>query len=492
MLMAPVFALFRERADIVVQMRLFMVPLYAASLVAVYRIARALFAEPVAIWLALIAGGIPGFFFFSAEFRPDDLYMTLWLWALVLPASGRFSARAMALAGLLLGACAGITLKTSMLVIAAGSAAGITAALRWWLCRERPLLRKWLRKWLVNAVALGLAGLIIPALLVAYFAAHHALPAMVECVLRNNIVPNQHRWTGSMLHLFYFPLGLPLVAACGIAVFKTCPDPRLAARRLFIALLPALYYLLLFSYWPDITNQDHLPALPLVPIALAALACPLIERFRSYAPIVLAAGFFLLLGFIWQDHTLQRGRVTKYEEPIATVLQLVKPGECVMDLKGDSIYRPRPIYYVIETFAALRMERGLIPNDIVPKLIATQTAVCFHPPYPGNDAKQFVRANYLPLDVHPNVWVLGQQLPRPATGNTVKFTTAFPADYVILQGDHPAAGKLDGAALDSPRTLPAGEHVFEPGDPATPTTLLWARAWQLGFRPAPPRGGNQN
>ncbi len=95
---------------------------------------------------------------------------------------------------------------------------------------------------------------------------------------------------------------------------------------------------------------------------------------------------------IWRTQVLQRGSIAKYVEPIATVLALTTPDEDVMDLKGDAIYRPRPIYYGIETFAKLRMKLGWIENDIVERLIRNPTAVCFHPPFPGSDVVKFVNA----------------------------------------------------------------------------------------------------
>jgi 4-amino-4-deoxy-L-arabinose transferase-like glycosyltransferase len=139
MLMAPLFRLFGERADIVVPMRLLMIPFYVASLVAVYRIGRALYSNRTAVWLALIAGALPAFLFPGTEFRPDDLYAAVWLWALVVAVEKRFSISRAVVMGLLLGACAGITMKTALLIAALSMAAGIALGLasRARRCRRR-------------------------------------------------------------------------------------------------------------------------------------------------------------------------------------------------------------------------------------------------------------------------------------------------------------------------------------------------------------------
>ena len=481
MLMAPFFGLFPERADIVIPMRLLMIPFYVASLIAVYRIGRALYSPRMAVWLALIAGALSPFFFPGTEFRPDDLYAAFWLWALVAAVESRFTTTRAAVIGLLLGACTGITMKTSLLVSSLSMAAGISLGLRCCLGGWHPSPSQLLRRILV----FGIAGLIVPASLCFFFAGHHALSDLYYCVLKHNVVPHAERWNGSSLHYFYLPLGMPLLLVGAILIYRCSSDSGVAARRVFIALLPAIYYLLLYSYWPDITDQDHLPAMPLVPLAVMPLILCLTGGFRASTAgsLALPAAFALCVGLIWHTQVLQRGSVAKYVNPISTVLSLTTPEECVMDLKGDSIYRQRPIYYAIETFTKLRMKLGWIKNDIVDQLIRTRTAVCFHPPFPGPDVMRFINANYLPLVSSPNVLVLGQMLPAPSSG-VIHFKVSIPAKYVLLQQDRPAAGVIDGTPYAGGEALSAGDHQFAPTDATAPVTLFWSRAWTQGWRAA--------
>lgn len=481
MLMAPIFRLFPERADIVVPMRLLMIPFYVATLIAVYRIGRALYPPNVAVWMALIAGALPAFFFPGTEFRPDDLYAALWLWVLVVAIEERFTtARAMVM-GLLLGGCIGITLKTALLAASLSMASGISLALRCWLARWRPSVRQLFPR----IVVLGLAAAVVPSLLCLYFAAHNAMPELYACVVKNNVVPGGYRWGGSRLHYFYLPAGFPFLLAGGLWIYKGSSDPGTATRRVFIALLPAAYCLLMYGYWPEITDHDLLPALPLAPLAVMPLVLTLSRKLRAPAIgyLALPATFAVCIVLILHTHVLQRASVAKYVDRIAIVLQLTGPNEYVMDLKGDAIYRPRPIYYAIESFSRIRMRLGWIKSDIVERLIQTRTAVCFHPPYPGEDAIEFVNANYLPLTSGTIIRVLGKMLPRASGDGVVHFETSIPGDYVLVRQGVPASGTLDGVPFDGLCTLAAGAHQFSPAPGSGPIALFWARAWNLGYRP---------
>jgi hypothetical protein len=154
-----------------------------------------------------------------------------------------------------------------------------------------------------------------------------------------------------------------------------------------------------------------------------------------------------------------------------------------MDIKGDAIYRPRPFYYAMETFTRVRMRLGWIRNDIVPDLIATRTAVCFHPPYQGAATMDFINHNYLTLALEPRVMVLGQKL-APAANGSIGFDITIPAEYVLLRNDAPVQGTLDGRPCPGPVALTPGRHEFTPAAAGAPVTLFWARAWRLGAQPA--------
>lgn len=491
MLMAPLMGLFPERADIVVPMRLMMIPLHLAAMLAVFFIGRSLYSAWAGAWLALIGFTLPWAFFPATEFRPDNLYVALLFWALAILFCGRLNRARMAAAGFLLGICGAVTMKTALAITSLAFAGAVAIGLRCWLGRWRIPVREAALRLLL----FGAAGLVIPALICLYFASQRALPILIYCVLRHNMVPHAYRWGDSPLHFFYPLAALPFLLAWAVWIFRHEPNSPLAARRVAISLFALCYLLLYFAYWPELTGEDNLPWVPLLPLA----AMPLLpEAARRIPPRALIAAnyllppavFLLCISMILRQHMIQRASVEKYVRPIAIVLRLTRPGEYVMDVKGDAIYRPRPFYYAIETFTRVRMRLGWIKNDIVPDLIATRTAVCFHPPYPGADTMAFINHNYLPLAVAPHVMVLGRKLP-PAANGPIRFDIAIPAEYVLLRNNAPVPGTLDGLPCSGPVALTPGLHQFIPASASTPTslpkapvTLFWARAWRLGSQPA--------
>src|SRR3984893_18150100 len=78
-LCAPLFQLLGERADIIVPMRLAMIPLFGCSVFLVGKIAATVFSPRVGLRAAVFAAVWPRFFFVSTEFRPDDLWALVWL-----------------------------------------------------------------------------------------------------------------------------------------------------------------------------------------------------------------------------------------------------------------------------------------------------------------------------------------------------------------------------------------------------------------------------
>src|SRR5689334_216038 len=79
MLSAPILKLFGERADILIPMRLAMIPLFGGMLWCTYRMGRALYSSRAGIWAAIFAALYPVFMLTSTEFRTDDLWVLGWM-----------------------------------------------------------------------------------------------------------------------------------------------------------------------------------------------------------------------------------------------------------------------------------------------------------------------------------------------------------------------------------------------------------------------------
>ena len=104
LLCAPLFRLFGETAQVMIYMRLAMLPLFAATLWLVAKIGTALFSPRAGWWAAVLAGFFPLLLLKTVEFRTDELWMTAWLGVLAIAVGGRLTARRMFALGLTLGA----------------------------------------------------------------------------------------------------------------------------------------------------------------------------------------------------------------------------------------------------------------------------------------------------------------------------------------------------------------------------------------------------
>ena len=67
---------------------------------------------------------------------------------------------------------------------------------------------------------------------------------------------------------------------------------------------------------------------------------------------------------------------TKRETNVSrAILRLTNPSDYVFDCKGETVFRRRCFYYVLEPFTLVRMQRHLIVNDIARRCVATGTCV---------------------------------------------------------------------------------------------------------------------
>src|SRR5713226_3275511 len=122
LLCTPLFAALGERSDVLLPMRLAMIPLYGLTLWSLYTIGRVLFSPRVGLWAAVLAGFFPPFFLCSVEFRPDNLWTALWLLTLAVLIGGRLTWARSFTVGVLLGTALGVSMKTTLLLAVLSSA----------------------------------------------------------------------------------------------------------------------------------------------------------------------------------------------------------------------------------------------------------------------------------------------------------------------------------------------------------------------------------
>lgn len=476
MLWSPVLALLGERADIVLWMRASVLPLYAASLWLTWRIARALWAAEVAVAAVAMTAACEPFFIVSTQFRPDDLWAPLWLATVWLCIGGRLDARRGAAAGLLAGATLAVSLKTAPLLLTAGFAAVLLVLALMRAGRmPRPFPWPFL---LVFAAALPL----VPGCLAIFFAANGAGAAMRYALFEHNIVGDLGRWEHGDLRFVLTPLTLPLVLAAAWVGRPRGGDQSLWARRTFVLLAASGYLVSLYGYWPLFTHQDLLPAVPFVGMAAAALllrAGAPGERSLRWRRAAIAAIVFGEIALILHSHPFAAERYLDFEHRLATVLSLTRPQDHVMDAKGDSIFRPRPIYWVLESITLARMRDGSIEDDIAGRLADSSTPVVISARLPDAD-QRFVDANYLAAGN--DVRVGGQHLGAARAGHALPFNVAVPLQYAVVSPAGLAPATVDGKICTPSCWIGAGPHLLlaeHDGDLA----IVWAPAVVRGLNP---------
>ena len=252
-LFAPVVYLFGDCADLLLRMRLVMLPVYGLTLWCVYRIASGLFTPRLGLWAAVCAGLFPPFFTGSAEFRTDDLWSLFCLMTIsVIVKKGVTPFRGF-IAGLILGAAVSTSMKT-ILFLASMFLAGVVVFLLFYGFAE---WRTVLRKYGAAFLAAILGFLIIPTLFLTWFYSHDALGAMYYCVIQHNLadIPGN-------LRKYYWRkyLCLPLLLILyGFAWRRTehresCDHPAAACE--FVYCLACTYYTAVLTLWPLIRQQD--------------------------------------------------------------------------------------------------------------------------------------------------------------------------------------------------------------------------------------------
>jgi hypothetical protein len=478
LLMAPVAAAVGERPGILMAMRVAMLPLSAATLWSTYVLGRALFGRAVGAWATVFAALVPNFFLTQVEFRTDALWTTLWLLSLAVLLGGPLTRRRAWTAGLLLGATFCTSLKTVLFLGALASAIAVTI-----IRDRRGTATRTLARHLPSA-ALGFV--LVPVAIALFFARRGAFGAMIEATITHNVLGGIVLRPPPRFRALGFVAGIPVWWLAGAWAGRSMSAPGLAARRCILVLTTFAYILLLEGLWPIATRQDVEPWTPLAAIVATAAGVAMLQRLGRHASasrtafggVVALAQIALLLFFEppWSFHQ----RVGP--EMLADVLRLTDPSDTIMDLKGETVFRDRPFYYVLEIVTLTRMQLGVIPDTIPEALVAHRTCVAAPDDtrFPER-ARAFLRANYISVG---RLRVAGRRLAEGSLRRqTITFDVAIPADYAIIAGRHPISGWVDGHPCTSAVFLGVGRHRLRVAPTSDPVSLVWATAVERGFLP---------
>lgn len=449
---SPVLALFGERSTILLWMRLPMLMLFGVVIWSTYVIGRRLYDQRVGLWAAVLLALFPPFFLKSLEFRTDNLWNTFWVLALVVLTSGALTARRMFLIGLLLGCAFATSLKTTLLVATLGGAALIT---HWFVLRARNIERPPLLPFLV-----GFA--IVPAALAIFFVANGAWDALVYCAFTFNGDLSKTRsnlWIGRAV--FPFTSAALLYLAWR---FRSNAHPW----RYFFAITMGVFTVVLAGFWILISPRDFLALMPIAAIFAAAFATRARNGLATFATIVA-----VMIGALWYYADRFENNTDWHVTMMDQALRLSHPGEQLMDVKGETIYRQRPSFYAFENITRAQIAHGIIRDTVAQDVVRNRAYVAQAdgPMWPPR-ARAFLSANFLNMG---RLRAAGQWIRDDGS-----FTIAIPGEYVIVVDRGEARGSLDGSPYAGARVLRAGAHRFDGEHGAA---VMWAPAFRRGHSP---------
>ena len=457
---APLLRLLGERADILLYMRAPMVVLWSIVTLATYAIGRHLYDTRIALWSTLLLNAFPPFFLKSLEFRTDNLWNAFWMLAVVALTLGPRSTGVFFVAGLLLGCALAVSLKTFLLLVTLAGAAGIT----YFMClRERGTN---IRLRHLAALVIGLT--IVPSLIVGYFIARGAWSEFVYCVFDFNklVTLNRSPLVVWLARILYIP---QIVIILRVA----WRNRRTMNARVFLAVATAIFFVTLFSFWILISPRDFLPFLPFLSIFIVAA----LARKTYFVPAAVTLAIVSLLAVGYYTAWLTNG-TREFITMENQLLRLTRPGDLVMDYKGETIYRRRPYYFILEFITRNAIVQGIVSDTVPEDLVRTRCYVAQADGAQWPDrARDFMHNYFIDLG---RLRAAGQWL-RPDGA----FTIAIPGQYVVLTRNGQAAGMLDGTPYRGARALAPGTHTFT--GQRRRLACLWAPAYTRGFSPFHPR-----
>src|ERR1043165_7675928 len=115
---APIYGLIGDRATVLYWLRFILLPMYFVGAWCTYRIGELLFSRRAGAWAVILAGLYSKYHFISLEFRTDNLWAPLWLLCVLTLISGSLTIPRALKAGLLLGFCFAVSMKSVLLLVA--------------------------------------------------------------------------------------------------------------------------------------------------------------------------------------------------------------------------------------------------------------------------------------------------------------------------------------------------------------------------------------
>jgi hypothetical protein len=483
-LCAPIYNLIGDQGTILYWMRIILQPLYILAFWCTYRIGSLLFSRRVGVWAAILVGLSFDYAFYSVEFRTDNLWAPLWLLCLSVLLGGRLTTGRALIAGLLMGLCFGVSMKTLLLLMSTVIGGSMTLI---FIGRER-LGVGWGQ--ILGALAAFFGStLIVPATIMAAFALYGIWSQFRYWVFDHNVVPglsNHPAWW-----VIIFAVGFPLVALGARRIVAATSDTILAARRSFVFVTAGFFFTALLSFWPFLSRQDYLPFYPLAFVICTGAVLAIADHWagnRNIAKIWRVVPVPALFGLcellvVLLAHPFWGDKAKLESDLLRDTLKLTEPGDFVFDRRGEMVFRQRCFYPIIETFTEERIRRGLMEDNVIQRCIDTRTCVAVLPGDMPSTTFRFLEQNYLPIGNR--LRVAGVLLHSSTDGNHFDFEIVIPASYKIIARDvDTVTGVLDGERYEGKaRFLSPGTHTFVQTSTGHDLVVFWAQAVDRHFRP---------
>lgn len=461
LLAAPLFRFRGEDVQLLFMARFAMVPLFVIALVLVWRISRVLHDERTAWWTMAMTALFTPFFLGTLEFRTDDLWVVLWLAAILVAIGDKPLEQRSWRAALLIGFAFAVSMKSALFVVS------LTAATIGTYAFTSRTLSAIAPRRVVRISAVSILMMALPPVAIGVgFAAAGAWEPFKYGVFLHNVFPHETAWRAVWLIPGFF-----LTRAGVRRLLRSELRTPLLRRRLFVFLACAVFGSVLSGVWPMLSLESYLPFYPLllivtVPLILESSAVLSERNTLAKACIAIELVALLLVSRPWKDDTPEE------TELIADVLSITGPNDPVMDLKGETLFRERPYFLVIESITNRKFRLGRIRDDIADVLVRSGTHVVATDRLP-QCSRRFVHENYVPWG---RVLVAGFRLPSLRPFTAVPLTVRIPGDYVLL-GDHgPVEASIDGCMFARSVYLRPGQNSLWARAPIRQPLMVWSKA----------------
>ncbi|MFZ0915925.1 MAG: hypothetical protein WAN04_03450, partial [Candidatus Udaeobacter sp.] len=465
--------------------------LYFIAAWCTYQLGTLLFSRRAGVWAVILVGLYTRYHFVSVQFRTDNVWATLWLLCITVLVAGPLTVQRALTAGVLLGLCFGVSMKSTLFLYSIAIAAPATLFL---VGRQR-LGQSWSN--LAQCVAaFAVSTLTVPAIIMIFFALKGVWRDFRYCVFDFNFLARGTS-ENSLVHRSFLALAIiiALVIVFWVArqMIRAADNGGLAFRRGFILIVCVSYFLALKTFWPLRNLDDDPPFYPLAAVlcsgALIAASNALLGLKsnqgrifqRMPLPAFIAFGEIIVLVAM---HPIWRDRTRPETDLLRNVLALLEPSDYVLDCKGETVFRQRCVRTVFETITKSAIERGLILDNTPKRCVETHTCVVATTQikrFPPN-TRRFVKRNYLPATN--NLRIAGGKL-KPSVTNPhhCEFNVTIPAVYEIISPGENVSGTLDGIPYNGARFLASGPHMFESKSTPRDLIVLWAQAVARHFTP---------